>query len=78
MEIIPIRALRRRERRRVVVREEIYRFQQRHADCAHAAGLEKLGRDDLASYYQAILRDVKRALRPTRSGMLERLGLRKD
>jgi len=77
MEFNPIRTLRRRERHQVMVREEIHRFQQRFADRAHAAVLEKLGRDDLTSYYLGILRDVERALRPQRPGMLERLGLKK-
>ena len=77
MEFNPIRSMRRRERHRVMVREEIYRFQQRFADQAHAAVLEKLGRGDLTSYYLGILRDVERALRPQKPGVLERLGLRK-
>ncbi len=77
MELNPIRSMRRRERHRVMVREEIFRFQQRFADRAHAAVLEKLGRDDLTSYYLGILRDVERALRPHKPGVLERLGLRK-
>jgi len=77
MELNPIRSMRRRERHRVMVREEIFRFQQRFADGAHAAVLEKLGRDDLTSYYLGILRDVERALRPQKPGVLARLGFRK-
>ena len=69
------RVMRRRDRHRAMVREEIFRFQQRFADGAHAAVLEKLARDDLTSYYVGILRDVERALRPHRPGMLERLGV---
>jgi len=77
MDFNPLRSIRRRERHRIAVREEIHRFQQRFEDRAHAAVLQKLGRDDLTSYYLAVLRDVERALRPTPPGVLERLGLRK-
>ncbi len=77
MDFNPVRLRRRRERHRAMVREEVLRFQQRFADRAHAAVLEKLARDDLTSYYLAILRDVERALRPQRPGVLERLGIRR-
>ena len=77
MEFNLVRSLQRRERHRVVVREEVYRFQQRFQGGGHAAVLEKLGRDDLTSYYLGILRDVERELRPQKPGVLERLGLKK-
>ena len=78
MELNPYRSMRRRERHRAMVREEVFHFQQRFAGRAHAAVVEKLGRDGLTSYYLGILRDVERALRPRAPGMLERLGLRRD
>ena len=77
MDLNPARVMRRRERRRVLVREEVYRFQQRFADRAHAAVLEKLRRDDLTSHYLGILRGVERALRPHPPGLLERLGVKR-
>ena len=77
MNLNPYRLMRRRERHRAVVRDEVFRYQQRFAGGAHAAVLEQLDRNDLTSYYLGVLRDVERALRPRRLGMVERLGLKK-
>jgi hypothetical protein len=78
MDLNPIRSLRRRERHRALVREEVYKLQQRFPESAHAAVLEKLARADLTSHYSGILRDVERALRPEKPGVLERIGLRRS
>ena len=72
-----IRSMRRGARHRALVRDEVHLFQQRFAADAHAMAVEKLARGDLTSRYLAILRDVERALRPQKPGMLARLGLRK-
>jgi hypothetical protein len=73
MDLNPFRALHRLERNRALVRDEVGKLRQRHADGAYAAVLEKLGRRDLTSHYAAILRGAERALRPRKPSLIDRL-----
>ncbi len=63
MELDPIRFLRRRERFRQAVDEEVAVLRRRHGDAAYARAVEKLTRPDLTTRYRKLLREAAERLR---------------